>query len=35
MANVSNNTPVVFSEFDNLVTKEKLEEDDKLEDFVN
>jgi glutamyl-tRNA synthetase len=35
MANVSNNTPVIFSEFDNLVTKEKLEEDDKLEDFVN
>jgi glutamyl/glutaminyl-tRNA synthetase len=35
MASVSNNTPVVLTEFDNLVTKEKLEEDDKFEDFVN
>lgn len=35
IAKVSNNTPVVLTEFDNLITKEKLEEDDKFEDFIN
>lgn len=35
VANVSTNTPVVLTEFDNLVTKEKLEEDDNFEDHIN
>jgi glutamyl-tRNA synthetase len=35
MANVSNTTAVMLTEFDHLVTKEKLEEEDKFEDFVN
>ena len=30
-----NHIPVVLSEFDNLISKEKLEEDDKFEDFIN
>jgi glutamyl-tRNA synthetase len=35
MADVSDNTPVLLTEFDHLVTKEKLEEGDKFDDFVN
>jgi glutamyl-tRNA synthetase len=36
MANVpATNPTVVLTEFDNLVTKEKLEEEDKFEDYVN
>jgi len=35
LADVPENIPVVLSEFDNLVSKEKLEEDDKFEDFIN
>lgn len=35
LADVSDNIPVVLSEFDNLIIKEKLEEDDKFEDFIN
>ena len=35
LASVPSNTKVVLTEFDHLVTKEKLEEDDKFEDFVN
>ena len=31
----ASNPKVVLTEFDHLVTKEKLEEDDKFEDFVN
>lgn len=35
LADVPENIPVVLSEFDNLISKEKLEEDDKFEDFIN
>lgn len=35
IANVPDNLRVVLTEFDNLVTKEKLEEGDKFEDYVN
>lgn len=35
LARVSDNTPVVLTEFDNLVTKDKLDEDDKFEDYIN
>lgn len=35
LANVSDSCPVVLTEFDNLITKEKLEEEDKFEDFIN
>lgn len=35
LANVRNNTPVVLMEFDNLISKEKLEEEDNFEDFIN
>ena len=35
LADVPENIPVVLSEFDNLISKEKLEEDDKFEDFLN
>ena len=31
----SSNARVILTEFDHLVTKEKLEEDDKFDDFVN
>lgn len=32
LADVSENIPVILSEFDNLISKEKLEEDDKVSD---
>ena len=35
MADVAETTPVVLTEFDNLISKDKLEEDDKFEDFIN
>ena len=35
LANVANTIPVVLTEFDNLISKEKLEEEDKFEDFIN
>ena len=35
LSDVPNNPKVVLTEFDHLVTKAKLEEDDKFEDFVN
>ena len=35
LAKVSNTTPIILTEFDNLISKEKLEEDDKFEDFIN
>lgn len=35
IASVTNNTPCVLTEFDNLITKEKLEEGDKFQDFIN
>mmetsp|Transcript_34079 Transcript_34079/g.71713 ORF Transcript_34079/g.71713 Transcript_34079/m.71713 type:complete len:893 (+) Transcript_34079:32-2710(+) len=35
LADVPENIPVILSEFDNLISKEKLEEDDKFEDFIN
>jgi len=35
LADVPENIPTVLSEFDNLISKEKLEEDDKMEDFIN
>jgi glutamyl-tRNA synthetase len=35
IADVSINTPCLLTEFDNLVTKAKLEEEDNFEDFVN
>ena len=35
MADVSSNTPVVLTEFDNLVSKDKLEEEDNFMDFIN
>ena len=35
LADVPENIPVILTEFDNLLSKEKLEEDDKFEDFIN
>lgn len=35
IADVPNNTPCTLTEFDNMVTKEKLEETDNFEDFIN
>jgi glutamyl-tRNA synthetase len=35
LANVSSNPKVILTEFDNLITKEKMEEDDKFEDHIN
>lgn len=35
LADVPENTPVTLYEFDNLVTKAKLEEEDNFEDFIN
>jgi glutamyl-tRNA synthetase len=35
VAKVSSNATAILTEFDHLVTKEKLEETDKFEDFVN
>jgi len=35
IASVAENTPCVLTEFDNLIIKEKLEEDDKFEDNIN
>jgi glutamyl-tRNA synthetase len=35
LADVSNNTPVTIMEFDNLISKDKIEEDENMEDFIN
>jgi len=35
IADVPGNTPVILSEFDNLISKEKLEEEDNFEDYIN
>uniref|UniRef100_A0A7S4J4K3 glutamate--tRNA ligase n=1 Tax=Odontella aurita TaxID=265563 RepID=A0A7S4J4K3_9STRA len=35
IASVAGNTPTILTEFDNLVTKEKLEEEDNFYDYVN
>ena len=35
VANVPNNTRVILTEFDNLVSKDKLEEEDNFVDFIN
>ena len=35
LAKTSNTTRVILTEFDNLISKEKLEETDKFEDFIN
>ena len=35
VAKVANTTPLILTEFDNLISKDKLEEDDKFEDFIN
>lgn len=35
LVNVPENTRTILSEFDNLILKEKLEEDDKIEDCIN
>ena len=35
IANVKSNTVCVLTEFDNLVTKDKLDEDDDFQDFIN
>ena len=35
LADVTNNTPVVLMEFDNLISKDKIEEDENFEDFIN
>lgn len=35
LANVSDNTTCVLTEFDNLVTKDKLDEEDDFQDFIN
>jgi glutamyl-tRNA synthetase len=35
LADVAENVPVTLYEFDNLISKEKLEEDDKFQDFIN
>jgi len=35
LADVAENTPVVLTEFDNLITKDKLDEGDDFKDFIN
>lgn len=35
LADVSSNIPVTLMEFDNLISKDKIEEDDNFEDFIN
>lgn len=35
VANLPSITPVILTTFDHLITKDKLEENDKIEDFVN
>lgn len=35
LAKVPHNTPVILMEFDNLISKDKLEEDDNFEDYIN
>lgn len=35
LADVTNNIPVTLMEFDNLISKDKLEEDENFEDFIN
>lgn len=35
LADVPNNIPVTLVEFDNLISKEKLEEDDNFQDYIN
>jgi glutamyl-tRNA synthetase len=35
LADVANNTPVILMEFDNLISKDKIEEDENFEDFIN
>jgi len=35
LASVSDNCPCVLTEFDNLVTKDKLDEEDDFQDFIN
>ena len=35
VARVANMTPLILTEFDNLISKDKLDEDDKFEDFIN
>lgn len=35
LAKVANTTPLILTEFDNLISKEKLEESDKFEEFIN
>ena len=35
LANVADNTKVILTEFDNLISKDKLEEEDNFEDFIN
>jgi glutamyl-tRNA synthetase len=35
IADVPENTHCILTEFDNLVTKDKLEEDDRFEDYIN
>ena len=35
VVNVPGNASVVLTEFDHLITKDKIEEDDKFEDFIN
>lgn len=35
LADVASNTPVTLMEFDNLISKEKIEEEDNFEDFIN
>jgi glutamyl-tRNA synthetase len=35
IANVPSNLLVVLTEFDNLITKEKLEEEDNMQDYIN
>jgi glutamyl-tRNA synthetase len=35
LADVTNNIPIVLMEFDNLISKDKIEEDENFEDFIN
>ena len=35
LADVTDNTPVTLMEFDNLISKDKIEEDENFEDFIN
>ena len=35
LADVADNTPVTLTEFDNLISKDKIEEDENFEDFIN